>query len=159
MNAAEIKKMYPVREIFRQYGIAVNRAGFAHCPFHKGDRTPSLKVYSDSWHCYGCHANGDIFTFVQLMDHCDFKTAFHKLGGTYNYISRAERAKINSANEARQRKKWVAERKAVEARRQAERIDSLRKRIDELQPLSDEWCDAMTELQAAQEQAGYFEEV
>jgi DNA polymerase I-like protein with 3'-5' exonuclease and polymerase domains len=30
-----------------------------HCPFHE-DGTPSLQVYSDHFHCFGCGAHGDL---------------------------------------------------------------------------------------------------
>jgi DNA primase len=38
-----------------------------HCPFHD-DRTPSFTVYpeSDTYHCFGCEASGDVVKF--LMD-------------------------------------------------------------------------------------------
>lgn len=29
------------------------------CPFH-ADRTPSLKLYGDHFHCFGCGAHGDV---------------------------------------------------------------------------------------------------
>jgi len=84
MNRDELKQKYSMRDIVEQYGFTPNRAGFIHCPFHKGDKGASLKVYKDSFHCFGCGANGDIFTFIQKMDSVDFKTAFQSLGGTYD---------------------------------------------------------------------------
>ena len=44
-------------------------------PFHYGDHTASLKIYKDSFYCFGCGASGDIFDFVMRMERCDFKTA------------------------------------------------------------------------------------
>ncbi len=37
------------------------------CPFHEGDRTPSFIWYKNnhSYNCYGCHKNGDIFTYIK----------------------------------------------------------------------------------------------
>ena len=80
MNKEEIKKTYSMREIAERYGFQVDRAGFIHCPFHQGDRGASLKIYQDSFHCFGCGANGDIFTFVQMMDQVDFKRLSKVLG-------------------------------------------------------------------------------
>ena len=45
MTVEEIKQTYSMRDILDRYGIHVNRSSFASCPFHTGDRTPSLKVY------------------------------------------------------------------------------------------------------------------
>ena len=39
-----------------------------HCPFHEGDREPSMKLYphDNSFYCFGCGAWGDTFN---LRDH------------------------------------------------------------------------------------------
>ncbi|MCC8101182.1 MAG: CHC2 zinc finger domain-containing protein [Clostridiales bacterium] len=107
MTAEEIKSQYTMRDILARYGIQPNRAGFCHCPFHKGDREPSMKVYEKDWHCYGCNRNGDIFTFVQLMDGLSFKDAFLSLGGTYeknpSFSSRAALYRAKKAKEQRQK--------------------------------------------------------
>ena len=42
-----------------------------------------MKIYDKDFHCFGCGANGDIFSFVQRMENVDFKEAFYSLGGTY----------------------------------------------------------------------------
>ena len=83
MTVEEVKNRYSMYDIIEQYGFHPNRAGFISCPFHKGDHSPSMKIYPKDFHCHACGANGDIFSFVQRMDHCDFKTAFYSLGGTY----------------------------------------------------------------------------
>ena len=33
------------------------------CPFHD-DHHPSLKLYPDHFHCFGCHESGDVIAFV-----------------------------------------------------------------------------------------------
>lgn len=83
MNREELKRKYSMRDVVERYGFHPNRSGFIHCPFHKGDKGASMKIYDKDYHCFGCGANGDIFSFVQQMDRCDFKTAFLTLGGTY----------------------------------------------------------------------------
>ncbi len=50
--------------------LHLTRTGMACCPFH-GDgqeRTPSLKVYDDHFHCYGCGAHGDVIDWVATRD-------------------------------------------------------------------------------------------
>ena len=51
----EVKRRVPVTEAARRYGLMPNRAGFVRCPFH-GEKTPSLKLWEDHWHCFGCEA-------------------------------------------------------------------------------------------------------
>ena len=83
MDKETIKQQNSMRDVLSRYSMVPNRAGFVQCPFHPKDRTASMKIYKDSYYCFGCGATGDIFTFVQNMDNCDFKTAFAILGGTY----------------------------------------------------------------------------
>lgn len=39
------------------------RRGFIACPFH-GEKIGSLKLYDDTFYCFGCHAGGDALDFV-----------------------------------------------------------------------------------------------
>src|SRR5438445_3573370 len=50
------------------------------CPFHH-DKTPSLYVSPEKqlWHCYGCGKGGDQFSFIELIEHLDFKGALRLL--------------------------------------------------------------------------------
>ena len=50
------------------------------CPFHQ-EKTPSLYVSPEKqlWHCYGCQRGGDHFTFIQEIEHVDFKGALRLL--------------------------------------------------------------------------------
>lgn len=53
-------------EVARFYGLEMNRAGMACCPFHD-DKSPSLKVYDDHFYCFGCGATGDQTGFVAKL--------------------------------------------------------------------------------------------
>jgi DNA primase len=46
------------------------------CPFHK-EKTPSFSVNiaKQFYYCFGCHEKGDVFTFVQKMEHLTFGEA------------------------------------------------------------------------------------
>ena len=88
MTSEEIKASISMTELISRYGLRPDRAGFIRCPFHKGDREPSMKIYKDSYYCFGCGASGDIFAFVMQMDGKGFKDAFRQLGGEYEAHSR-----------------------------------------------------------------------
>ncbi len=45
-------------DVARQYGLA-ERRNMVNCIFHN-DRTPSMRLYPDHFHCFGCGAHGDV---------------------------------------------------------------------------------------------------
>ncbi len=46
------------------------------CPFHS-DNSPSCTFYTDtnSFFCFGCHAGGDVITFIRLIENLDYPEA------------------------------------------------------------------------------------
>ena len=85
MTSEEIKQTYSMRDILNKCGLPQpNRSGFIQCPFHKGDREASMKIYDKDFNCFGCGANGDIFTFIEMFYGISFKEAFRMLGGDYD---------------------------------------------------------------------------
>lgn len=54
------------------------------CCFHN-ERTPSLHVYEDHYHCFGCGARGDVFTWLMSTRRMSFRDAVRWLGGVANH--------------------------------------------------------------------------
>ena len=54
------------------------------CPFHE-ERTPSFGIdpVQKLYHCFGCGASGDVFTFVQETEGVEFKGALELLADRY----------------------------------------------------------------------------
>ncbi|MEX1080307.1 MAG: DNA primase [Homoserinimonas sp.] len=52
------------------------------CPFHD-ERSPSFHVRPQvgRYHCFGCGEDGDVFSFLQRMDHVSFTEAVERLAG------------------------------------------------------------------------------
>lgn len=83
--AAIIKERVSSREMLESVGVAVDRRGMAKCPFH-GDGDASLKVYRDTrrgWHCYGCHAGGDVMDFAKLWWGVSFTEAMDRINEAF----------------------------------------------------------------------------
>src|SRR3982075_2615229 len=57
-----------------------NRDLVGLCPFHQED-TPSFTVHPDRqfWYCFGCQRQGDVFTFVELIEKTDKRGALQML--------------------------------------------------------------------------------
>lgn len=53
---------------------------WACCPFHQ-EKTPSFSVSPEDglYYCFGCHAGGDIFSFVEKMENLSFTEAVERL--------------------------------------------------------------------------------
>lgn len=151
MTSEEIKRTVFMEELVERYGLYPNRAGFIVCPFHKGDRNASLKIYKDSFYCFGCGAAGDVFDFVRKMDGMSFKEAFLFLGGEYECKKKRSKAQARLAVYKSQKAK--EERRIREQKRQEtvqhniNLIDIYRTSISRSQPLSDEWCESYNALQ------------
>ena len=147
MTREEIKAAYSMRDIVERYGFHPNRAGFISCPFHAGDRTPSLKVYKKDYHCHACGANGDIFDFVMRMDGLSFREAFQSLGGTYEKPSFSSDVAIYRARKQREMKEKQARREAEDRELNNLLISVYRRYMERSEPLSDAWCDCYNRLQ------------
>ena len=52
------------------------------CPFHN-EKSPSFSVSETKglFHCFGCHKQGDVITFVREIEHLDFAAAVEWLAG------------------------------------------------------------------------------
>ena len=147
MTSEEIKATYSMRDVVERYGLQPNRAGFIHCPFHGGDREPSLKVYDRDFHCHACGAHGDIFDFVQMMDDVSFKEAFHRLGGEYKEPTFSSRLAVYQARKQRIMRQKEAERAREKCRLNNMLISIYRAYMEHSEPLSATWCDCYNALQ------------
>lgn len=71
-----VKDSNPIIDVIQAYGISVKQKGnkyWACCPFHH-EKTPSFAISPDEgfYYCFGCHASGDVITFVEKMDNLSF---------------------------------------------------------------------------------------
>lgn len=138
MTVDEIKQAYSMREIVERYGVNVRRDGMCCCPIH-GEKRASMKVYKDSFHCFSCQANGDIFKFVQMMDKCDFKTAFMSLGGTYEKPTKESRMALKLIERDRKKREREEQKKKELIVKNNTLIHASRELMRQSEPLSDDW--------------------
>jgi len=106
----EIKNKLDIKEVIGQY-VKLQKAGSSYkglCPFHN-DKTPSFFVSPSRqiWHCFGCGAGGDIFTFIMKIENVDFPTALRilaeKAGVKLRFENpqrRSEKEKLIQINES-----------------------------------------------------------
>ena len=137
----EIKARVSASELLPFYGLQVDRAGFCKCPFHQGDNTGSLKVYTGDrgWHCFACGAGSSVVDFVMGYFGLSFNDAQKKINDDFRLglpmdkeLSAAERA--NAAARARQRREQM---QARERKKEALR-DAVDRALTEF-VLMDKW--------------------
>ncbi len=81
-DVEEIRARIDIVDLISQY-VQLKRAGStfkACCPFHK-EKTPSFTVNParQIYHCFGCGAGGDIFSFLMQHEGMDFRGALEML--------------------------------------------------------------------------------
>ena len=110
----EVRSRTNIADIVGDY-VALKSAGAGSmkglCPFHE-ERSPSFHVRPQVgfYHCFGCGEGGDVFTFLQRMDHVSFSEAVERLAGRISYelhyedggaaTDHGNRARILAANQA-----------------------------------------------------------
>lgn len=144
MTSDEIKVIVSMAEVIGKYGIRINRKGFINCPFHN-EKTASMKIYKDSYYCFGCGATGDIFTFVQDYENLTFQEALESLGGSEKTSFTTSRKAKSAVRERDQRIAWQ---RKEELRMRGIRmyITAYRQIIRTEEPYSDLWCYAQDKL-------------
>ena len=111
----EVRSRTNIGEVVGEY-VTLKRAGVGSlsglCPFHD-ERSPSFHVRPQVgfYHCFGCGEGGDVFTFLQKMDHVTFSEAVERLAQRLNFAlsyedggpareEQGNRRRILAANEA-----------------------------------------------------------
>ena len=77
-----IKENVGMKDLIRHLGIKITRAGFVNCPFHS-EKTPSMKIYDNSFYCFGCGVGGDVITFIEKYLKCGFKSSVSYLNEVF----------------------------------------------------------------------------
>lgn len=111
----EVAERLSIVEVVSEY-VQLRRSGgnfLGLCPFH-GEKTPSFNVNParEIFHCFGCGAGGNAFSFVMKMEGLNFPEAVKLL---------ARKAGV----EIEERQLTPAERKSQEERQQFQRINEL----------------------------------
>lgn len=59
------KERLDIKQVAESYGLQIDRAGKALCPFHT-EKTPSFYIRTDKqyFHCFGCGEHGDVFSLA-----------------------------------------------------------------------------------------------
>lgn len=147
MTTDEIKQSVSMREVVERYGIHIDRKGFCCCPFHK-EKTASMKIYKSSYNCFGCGANGDVFSFLMGMEHCDFKTAYNSLGGSYKQQSDHQRNLYHYHLQKRKEDEIKRLQRAEQEKKEVTEEIRMQKLFKKLSPVfSDDWCEAVNRLE------------
>ena len=103
----ELRQRVNIADIVGEY-VTLKTAGAGSmkglCPFHD-ERSPSFHVRPQAgfYHCFGCGEGGDVYTFVQKMEHVTFQEAIERLAGRVGFALHYEEGggQSSSSNRAR----------------------------------------------------------
>ena len=82
-DVEEVKARTNIADIIGDY-VSLKNAGVGSvkglCPFHD-ERSPSFHVRPQAgfYHCFGCGESGDVYSFLQKMEHLSFTESIEKL--------------------------------------------------------------------------------
>ncbi|TPW76107.1 DNA primase [Schumannella soli] len=85
----EVRARTNIADIIGEY-VTLKSAGVGSmkglCPFHD-ERSPSFHVRPQVgfYHCFGCGEGGNVYTFLQRMDHVSFREAVERLAGRIGF--------------------------------------------------------------------------
>lgn len=122
--ANEIRNRLDTQEVFSNYGLKPNRAGFVCCFLHN-EKTPSMKVYKGNggYHCFGCGAHGSIIDFVMQYFGLNFHDAISKINTDFSLgLPIGERISLRQRREMEHRQRERQEERNQE-QRERERLD------------------------------------
>jgi DNA primase len=103
-GAADIVRV--VSEYVRLRKTGSNHTGL--CPFHP-EKTPSFSVHEGKqfFHCFGCHASGDVFKFVQQMERLTFPEAVKLLAEKFGVPIPEFKSSVEADQSAQERQRLL----------------------------------------------------
>lgn len=115
-DVAQVRDRVSVADVIAEH-VTLRSAGGGNlkglCPFHD-ERSPSFNVTPSRgfWHCFGCGAGGDVFTFLTQLEHLSFAEAVERLaskaGVTLRYETADGHATANTAQPGRRQRLTAA---------------------------------------------------
>jgi len=106
--AYTVKQQADIVRIVGDY-VKLKKAGAQNfsglCPFHQ-EKSPSFSVHATRqfYHCFGCGASGDVFSFVQKLENITFPEAVRLIAQKLEIpLPKTEYSSPHEAQEARQR--------------------------------------------------------
>ncbi len=99
----EVRQAADIVEVVGEH-VKLKRQGTRYvglCPFHK-EKSPSFSVDSVNrlYYCFGCHAGGDVFSFVRQVEGVGFTDAVRTLAERFNVPLPDENASEGDAERA-----------------------------------------------------------
>lgn len=114
------------------------RRGFIACPFH-GETVGSLKLYDNTFYCFGCHAGGDALDFVSKLFNVSPDQAIARINDDFQLGLPVGESTMDQRLRARRR--------SAELIKQREEAQEARRRIQQAyMDLVDRWTTMVVQM-------------
>ncbi|MCK4377647.1 MAG: DNA primase [Actinomycetia bacterium] len=103
-DVEEVRNKNDIVEVVSQY-VKLKKSGKRFkglCPFHP-EKRPSFMIdpQKQLFHCFGCEAGGDIYTFLMKIENIDFPEALQILADRAGYTLRRDKSGIPTSERKR----------------------------------------------------------
>ena len=118
-DVALVRERSRIDEVVGEY-VQLRAAGGGSlkglCPFHD-EKSPSFNVNPSKgyYHCFGCSEGGDVFSFLQKVDHLTFAESVERLAGRYGVQLRYEEGGSAAGRDRAPKTRFVEANRAAQA--------------------------------------------
>jgi hypothetical protein len=120
LDAREIARALPVRQVLRALGLRVRNSKRADCPLCKGNSNGTIAYTERFWHCHRCHEGGDVFSIVRAVNRYDFR-------GALRFTAELAGIRLPDHRSVDFRRQWAAR------KRQLERLETAAQKLAALE--------------------------
>lgn len=130
--ATLIRQAISMEQIVSNYLPAAHiKNGFINCPFH-AEKTSSLKLYDNTFYCFGCHARGDALDFVGKLFGVSPLAAVERINNDFNLsLALDETCTLKQRLETQRRISELTKQRAAAENLRRERQQAYEMAVDE----------------------------
>jgi DNA primase len=87
-----VKQNVSIEQVLNRYGVKLKKSGKelrGRCPIHQGEGSETFhaNIEKNAFHCFSCHAKGNVLDFVAAKEQCSVRDAALKLQEWFQLVT------------------------------------------------------------------------